>query len=224
METIKRKQKDYANGKIYMIRCNTTKHIYIGSTTKRYLSERLGEHNSHYKRWTGGKMNYIASFDIIKNNNYVILLVELYPCKSNDELRMREQHHIDLNADCFNRQRAYISEAQTKEHRKEYYENNKEHLKEHNKEYREAHKEHIKEHNKEYYENNKEHLKEYGKEYRQEHYEANKECLKEYMKEYQENNKEHLNQKHDCTCGGKYTTQNLSTHIKTKKHVNSLTQ
>jgi len=193
MEIIKRKQKDYANGKIYMIRCNTTKHIYIGSTTKRYLSERLGEHNAQYKSWTGSKAKY-ASFDIIKNNNYVILLVELYPCKSSDELRMREQYHIDLNADCFNRNRAYATEEQKKEYIKEYYENNKEHLKEYGKEY-----------SKEYYENNKEQTKIYGKEYR-------------------ENNKEHLNQKHDCTCGGKYTTQNLSVHIKTKKHVNSLTQ
>jgi len=194
MEIIKRKQKDYANGKIYMIRCNTTKHIYIGSTTKRYLSERLGEHNAQYKCWTGGKTSYVASFDIIKNNNYVILLVELYPCKSNDELRMREQYHIDLNLDCFNRHRAYISEEQKKE-------NDKERI----KEYREAHKEHIKEYNKEYKENNKEHLK-------------------EHIKEYREAHKEHINQKHDCTCGGKYTTQNLSTHLKSKKHVNSLTQ
>ena len=175
METIKRKQKDYANGKIYMIRCNTTKHIYIGSTTKRYLSERLGEHNAQYKSWTGGKANYVASFDIIKNNNYVILLIQLYPCKSNDELRMREQYHIDLNADCFNRNRAYISEEQLKEYNKER--------------------------NKDYRDNNKERIK-----------------------EYKENNKEHLNQKHDCACGGKYTTQNLSVHIKSKKHVNSLTQ
>jgi hypothetical protein len=197
MEIIKRKQKDYANGKIYMIRCNTTKHIYIGSTTKRYLSERLGEHNSKYKCWTGGKTNYVASFDIIKNNNYVILLVELYPCKSSDELRMREQYHIELNTDCFNRHKAYVSEAQKKEYGKEYYENNKEHI----KEYQENNKDHIKEYRKEYYENNK-----------------------EQTKKYYENNKEHLNQKHDCICGGKYTTQKLSVHIKTKKHVNSLTQ
>ena len=220
METIKRKQKDYANGKIYMIRCNTTKHIYIGSTTKRYLSERLGEHNSHYKCWTGSNLKYISSFDIIKNNNYVILLIELYPCKSNDELRMREQYHIDLNADCFNRNRAYVSEAQKKEydkeHRKEYYENNKEHILELSKEYREAHKEHR----KEYYENNKEHLKEYDKEY----YENNNEYVKERSKEYYENNKEHLTEKITCTCGGIYSRNNMTSHKRTKKHVNSLTQ
>ena len=190
METIKRKQKDYANGKIYMIRCNTTKHIYIGSTTKRYLSERLGEHNAQYKCWTGGKTSYVASFDIIKNNNYVILLVELYPCKSNDELRMREQYHIELSPDCFNRNRAYATEEQTKEYYKKYYETNKE-----------ANKEQKKERNKEYYENNKEQLQ-----------------------EYRNSIKARVQQKNDCTCGGKYTTQHLSNHLKSKKHVNSLTQ
>jgi hypothetical protein len=105
---------------------------------------------------------------------------------------MREQYHIDLNADCFNRRNAYITEEQRKE-------------------YREAHKEHIKEYNKEYKENNKERIKGY--------YENNKEHLKEHIKEYREAHKEHLNQKHNCTCGGKYTTKNLSTHLKSKKHI-----
>ena len=182
METIKRKQKDYANGKIYMIRCNTTKHIYIGSTTKQYLSERLGEHNSKYKCWTGGKAKYVASFDIIKNNNYVILLVELYPCKSSDELRMREQYHIDLNIDCFNRRKAYRTEEQTKEYASEYRDNNKEQIKE------------------------------------------KRDNNKEYTKDYYINNKEHLTEKITCTCGGIYSRNNTTSHKRTKKHVNSLTQ
>ena len=39
-------------------------------------------------------------------------------------------------------------------------------------------------------------------------------------KEYYENNKDQKNQKFDCECGGKYTYQHKSTHIKTKQHQN----
>ena len=45
---------------------------------------------------------------------------------------------------------------------------------------------------------------------------------KEYHKKYNEENKEKINEKRnekfDCECGGKYTTRNISTHIKSKKH------
>ena len=61
------------------------------------------------------------------------------------------------------------------------------------KEYYENNKEHIKEHKKEYYKNNKEHIKEYYKEWR----ENNKEHKKEYNKEWYENNPEKVfNQNH----------------------------
>ena len=51
----------------------------------------------------------------------------------------------------------------------------------------------------------------------------NKEKIIEINKEYRANNKdkikEYTHQKHDCVCGGKYTTQNKSIHIKSAKHI-----
>ena len=71
---------------------------------------------------------------------------------------------------------------------------------------------------KEYYSENKEQQKEYR--------EQNKELKKEYDKEYYSENKDKIkeqkNKKFDCQCGGKYTHQNKSQHLKTKKHENYL--
>ena len=45
---------------------------------------------------------------------------------------------------------------------------------------------------------------------------------KEYKKQYHEKNKDIIhakkNEKHDCICGGKYTTAYKAQHEKTKKH------
>jgi hypothetical protein len=40
----------------------------------------------------------------------------------------------------------------------------------------------------------------------------------EYHKEHYRKNAELINEKHDCLCGGKYTTQNKTCHEKTIKH------
>jgi hypothetical protein len=64
---------------------------------------------------------------------------------------------------------------------------------------------------KEYNENNKEKLKEY--------YQNNKEKKKEYRKEYYENNKEKIREKITCECGGRYSNDHKTHHLKTKKHI-----
>ena len=93
------------------------------------------------------------------------------------------------------------------------------------KKYYNENKEDIIRRSKEYYNNHKEELKEVRKEYK-------KEYMKDYMKEYRsrkkidpnedlnnkiESNKD-LNSKIECECGGRYTKRNKSTHMKTKKH------
>ena len=52
--------------------------------------------------------------------------------------------------------------------------------------------------------------------YHQEHEEE----IHRYQQQYQQVNREHTNQKHNCNCGGKYTTAHKATHEKTKKHQN----
>tara|TARA_R110002153_G_scaffold239675_1_gene394103 strand:+ start:548 stop:1051 length:504 start_codon:yes stop_codon:yes gene_type:complete len=45
-----------------------------------------------------------------------------------------------------------------------------------------------------------------------------KEYYKVYMKQYIQDNKEKINEKHDCECGGKFTTNSKARHLKSKKH------
>jgi len=133
---------NYSNGKIYKIVCDTTKLVYIGSTTKKYLSQRLDTHRNHYKRWIGGRPNFITSFKVLENNNYTIVLLELVDCKSKDELLARERFYIET-VECVNK----FVPLRTK---KEYFEANKEHLQEYIKEYYQTNKDIIKDQQKEY--------------------------------------------------------------------------
>lgn len=86
---------NYEQGKIYKITCEKTGNIYIGSTTKKLICQRLAEHVNQYKYYVNGKnVTYISSFEIIKENLYTISLLENYPCQSRNELTARENHHI----------------------------------------------------------------------------------------------------------------------------------
>ncbi len=150
----------YQNGKIYKIEDVGGNLCYIGSTTKQYLSQRMTWHRGDYTKWLAGQHRKITAFNIFEQygiENCKIVLIELYPCDSKDELRKREAHFI-TTLDCVNKCIPGRTPA-------EYYQDNKEHLK------REAREDYArkKEHN-EYYtrmldakkiyaEKNKEHIK-----------------------------------------------------------------
>ena len=92
---------DYKYGKIYKIVCNTTGYQYIGSTCNPYLSTRLSGHRSDYTQYLKNITHYISSFEVLKNNNYDIILIESYPCETKDQLHARERFYI-INNECVN--------------------------------------------------------------------------------------------------------------------------
>ena len=59
----------YNQSKIYKIE-PITEHeeheIYIGSTTKKYLSQRIQQHKNSYKQWKLGKIGKINSFELFE--------------------------------------------------------------------------------------------------------------------------------------------------------------
>lgn len=120
---------NYQNSKIYKIVCKNTGLIYIGSTTKKYLCDRLGQHK--YLSINENKRK-CACDEIIKNGNYYIELIELYACNNRKELNIREQYYID-SIECINKNNAfkdkqeYINEnkEKQKQYMKEYYKQNK---------------------------------------------------------------------------------------------------
>jgi hypothetical protein len=123
---------NYNNGKIYKIVCNKTGVMYIGSTTKRLLSERLSQHKSAHKSFVEGKRQWkTSSFDIINNGDYHIELIELFPCSCKDELIAREKYYI-LNIPNINKQ----IPTRTKQ---EYLQDNIERLTQYKKEWNKAH-------------------------------------------------------------------------------------
>jgi hypothetical protein len=139
----------YINGKIYKIIDNTNGNIYIGSTIKT-LKRRLECHIC---------MDCISK-EIIKNGDYKIELIEVYPCNNDEELRKREQYYIDNNK-CINIRNAYTDMKEyKKKYDKEYKNNNKEYYKKYDKEYRINNKDKLKEYNKIYNDNNKDKRKE----------------------------------------------------------------
>ena len=185
---------DYSKGKIYCITCNISNKKYYGSTCSS-LMKRKDNHIQHYKYYLKGKINFVTSFDIIKNNNFKIELIEEVNCLSKNELLIREKFFIENN-DCVNK---YVP-LQT-DH--EYYIKNKE---KHNKR------------GKEYYENNKNHLKEKMKEW----IEKNKDT--EHYKEIKKLNKLKQKELHGtitCSCGSilKNFTWDIKRHEKSLKHI-----
>ena len=99
---------NYQEGKIYAIIDNTNGNKYIGSTTQK-ISERLSCHRCHYRQFKKGtRKSGCASFQIVENNNYEIILIEDYPCNTKRELEKREQYWLDT-IDNINITRSYMT-------------------------------------------------------------------------------------------------------------------
>jgi hypothetical protein len=110
---------DYSQGKIYKIISSECDLVYYGSTVKT-LNERLRLHKLDYKRQLIEPNYYVTSFELLKQNNYEIVLVENYPCNSKEELRLIEGEYIKNNQ-CVNKR----IEGRTNE---EYYQDNRERI------------------------------------------------------------------------------------------------
>ena len=130
------------NAKIYQITDNTNNNIYIGSTCQS-LKTRLSVHKSDYKRFLKGLYNNVKSFDVLKNGDYKIELLENCDIKTKQELLERERFYIENN-DCLNKNIPGRTDKEykqyQKEYKKDYYFNNKEKINDIHKEYRETNK------------------------------------------------------------------------------------
>ena len=84
---------NYENSKVYKIWSPSGDKIYVGSTTKEYLSQRMTAHRTNYNRWKLGVYGYITAFLIFDEyglDNCFIELLEAKSCKSKDELNQLE--------------------------------------------------------------------------------------------------------------------------------------
>ena len=181
---------NYNNSKIYKIVPNVDGvdegDIYIGSTTKTRLSERMSGHRDNYKQWKDGKCNKTMSFDLFEKygiENCSIVLLEEVNCESKDQLHKKERFYIESIL-CINKN----IPSRTP---KEYKAHNKDKIKEYQKDWRIENKDKIKETMKEYREQNK-----------------------EKAKVYREDNKDNLNQIYNCVCRLCFQIRERSRHEK----------
>ena len=142
-----------SKAKIYKITDNTNDNKYIGSTCQS-LKTRLSKHKCDYKKFLKGIFPIVTSFDIIKNNDYKIELLENCDIKTKQELLTRERYYIENN-ECLN----HNIPGRTG---KEYYNDNKDKIKDKIKDYYITNKDKK----KDYYITNKDKIKEYIKNYR----------------------------------------------------------
>ena len=189
----------YNNSKIYKIEpvCDYDEgDIYIGSTTQKYLSNRMQQHRKDYKRWKNEIDNRkCMSFDLFEKygiENCKIVLLEIVNVLTKDELRAKEGDYI-RNLNCVNK---YIPDRTRKEWGKQYYQENKEHIN-----YR----------NKLYKENNKDTIEKYQEEYRN-------------NLENKQRKKELESQPITCECGCVITKNKLKRHQQSQKHIKLMEQ
>ena len=90
---------NYQNGKIYKIEDLNGEMCYYGLTTKERLCKRMAEHRAKYGGWKKDPAKYspTSSFKIFEKygvENCRIVLMELCPCDTKDELSIREAYYI----------------------------------------------------------------------------------------------------------------------------------
>lgn len=191
---------NYSNGKIYKIQptCESADgEVYYGSTTKKYLSQRLVKHRASFKFWsktkTGGYLRVYTLFEKYGVDNCKIVLVERLDCDSKDKLLAREKHYIQSNK-CVNK----ANPVQTAEEKKQWYE--------------------------QYYENNKEVINQRKREYNNKHKDVISAKRKVYREQNDLAIKAKKNAKFECECGGSYSNSNKQQHIRCKKHQDFIKQ
>ena len=190
---------------------------YVGSTTKT-LKERIAKHKRdanygrkngcglcacHYFNWDNVKVEKLETPDIVI-----------------DDRLIREKYHWMNTPNCVNKNSPIRTEEETRERKKQKYQNDKEAILEKGKQYRQDNREAISERKKQYRQNNKEAISKQKKQYHQD----NKEAISERDRQKYQNNKEAIleqkKQKITCECGSIVRKSDLARHKKSNKHQN----
>jgi hypothetical protein len=208
---------NYANGKIYQV---MAKHggdigdVYIGSTTKEYLSQRMDGHRNQYKQWKNGKINNVTVFGIFEKygvENCCISLLELVNASTIDELHARERHWIQ-SIPCVNKAIPGRTKA-------EWYVDNREQISVYQSQYRVDNHEKELARQAQYRVDNREQISAQKAQY----YVDNREQISSHQAKYRADNRELIklkqSEKFQCECGCIVNRSNMSVHSKSQKHL-----
>ena len=202
----------YNHSRIYKIQSNLTDKIYIGSTTQS-LAQRLSDHVRHYNQYINKTLTeYTTSYDIIKQGDYFITLIEECNFNNKQQLFRREGELIKFNINnCVNTR----IEGRTN---KEYRLDNKEIIAEKEKLKYQHNKEHILKHTKQYRLDNKEIIAVKEKQFREDHKERIHDYFVQHYIEHRETKLEYAKQPYTCVCGSSSTVSHKSRHENTIYH------
>ena len=206
---------NYQEGKIYKIYNTINDDIYVGSTTLK-LCERMRDHRYCIKDYRKKYRLLYQAFREHGVEHFYIELIEKCPCNDKEELRKKEGEYI-------RQLKSTLNQCIAGRTRKEYVEDNKEQIAIKLKEYYEDNRERIAIRTKKYQALRKEDVREWQKRWKADH----KEHLSRYLQEYWQKHKEELKQsrqdyrklKITCECGCVIARGDISTHRKTKKHI-----
>lgn len=108
---------DYKNAKLYAIRSHQTDKVYIGATCNK-LCVRMAQHRSAVRA-----NKKVSSSHMLEYSDAYIELIEVFPCKTKEELNKREGELIRSSFNAVNR---CIAGRTRQETNRAYYEANKE--------------------------------------------------------------------------------------------------
>jgi hypothetical protein len=208
---------DFCKGLIYKIVPNdiSLNYCYVGSTCN--FVKRKCNHKDHCNNQNDKYYN-CNLYQIIRANGrwnqWTMVLIEQYPCKSSLELRQRERYWIEQLKGNLNTRKPQITLQEKKEYNSQWKKTEKAITYQQN--YQNTEK--YKKIQKEYYKKNKQEIKA-----KQLNYEKTPQ-RKQYKKKYEltEKRKEYKKTKYNCECGSIIIIPNKSIHIKTQKHQNYL--
>lgn len=210
--------KDYSKTVIYKIRCNdeSVLDFYVGHTSNFRIRK-----NGHKSRVESDKSKV---YEMIRANggweNWTMIEVEVYPCNSSTEARIREEYWRETLQAKLNVKRAYCSE----ENYKKYYEEHKEEKLAYQKQYQQENVEQFSTYQKHYRVENADKIKaqrsqlincgcgaifQLTEKSRHERTTTHQEWLKTGKVK---------NNTNKCGCGGSYQNDNKCAHTRTKKH------
>jgi hypothetical protein len=237
---------NYENTIIYKIVCKdlSITDCYVGHTTD--FIRRKQQHKNCCDN-QNNKKYYRKVYKYIRDNggwdNFDMIMIEKYSCKNKYEAHSRERYWIEtLNAKLniaiptrTKQEYCKDNKDEIKEYRKIYYEDNKDDIIEKSKAYYKDNIVEIKEYRKIYYQDNKDDIIERSKAYYEEnknkvlesqkkYTEENKNKILAYKKLYREKNAEKIKEPNVCDCGGHYTNEHKTRHLKSIIHQNFLKQ
>lgn len=153
---------NYQKGQIYKIVNNINDKYYIGHTAST-LSKRFHRHKTEMSILGPGNRRLFQEVKKLGGwDEFRIILIERYPCLDKDEMRKREQYHIDHAehpGNLLNNVRAYASPEVKKQRNAEARKRNYDNYVIYNRKHRLENKAHYDKYLHDYYEKNKAYLK-----------------------------------------------------------------